>query len=56
MLKYITIDYAKLLWVIFASYLASKGYISWWTIILIALYGVEIKQSFNKKEKSLKSS
>lgn len=43
----ITVDFAKVLWIIVAVAMAVLGLVSWWVVLLIVLYGIEFKYTFS---------
>lgn len=43
----INIDIAKFVFAIVAIVLAANGLVSWWVVLLFALYGIEVKWSFS---------
>lgn len=43
----ITIDVAKIFWFVLAFTLATMGLVSWWVVLLFALYGAELKYTFS---------
>lgn len=44
----IKMDVFKVIWTIFALYLGFTGIVDWWTIILIATFGIEVNFVWNK--------